>query len=291
MATLARLARLSLFGIVVAGVLAAAGMAGPLVLPRPVAIIGHAGDTTYWPENTIPALEAAARSTLDGMEFDVNRSADGTWWLFHDDALDANTTGSGRIQDTPDATLRELRTVGGLGYDKARHGTTIPLATLPDALDALEGYSGTVIVDCKDARPGSQGDLARLLLSRGWITTVIARSPDLADEVRAVDPRFRVITMQRDVPSSTWLVDANLLDPATAVGVDLVGSFGVFSARERWPQDERPLLAFARRWGAEFFIANDVRDALAWRDGLGRVDADRLVVGAEAVHVEVVERR
>lgn len=52
-----------------------------VAIPRPAAsmplVIAHRGDSAVAPENTIPAMLAAARANADMVEFDVQRASDG----------------------------------------------------------------------------------------------------------------------------------------------------------------------------------------------------------------------
>ena len=58
-------------------------------------IIAHHGDVAHFPEGTMQAFVAAAESGADGIEIDVQTSADGTWWAFHDDRLSRLTDHAG----------------------------------------------------------------------------------------------------------------------------------------------------------------------------------------------------
>ncbi len=59
---------------------------------RPVIIAHRGGLARNYPENTIPALEAAIREGVDGVEFDVTVTADGQIVLWHDDDPDIPTS-------------------------------------------------------------------------------------------------------------------------------------------------------------------------------------------------------
>ena len=48
------------------------------------AIWAHRGASAYAPENTIPAFELALSMGSDGIELDVQRSADGQLVVIHD---------------------------------------------------------------------------------------------------------------------------------------------------------------------------------------------------------------
>ncbi len=238
--------------------------------PRALIVIAHAGLATSAPEDSLPSVVAATRSGADGVEFDVNRSADGTWWLMHSPMLDETTAGQGLIHSTSDADLADLLIDGGMGFDPGRDGGGLPIPRLDEVLDVLATYDRIVIVDCKDDRPGSHTALARHLAARGRFTTIIARSPDLAGEVKTVDPRFRVIVQQdfrgdRRVGDSRvddWLLDGETATPPAMLLSDAFEDFGVFFARTHWPRDESGLLGEAKRWDASFAIVNDVPGAL-----------------------------
>jgi Glycerophosphoryl diester phosphodiesterase family len=245
-----------------------------LVSPVTMAVIAHSGDVMHWPRDSMPAIVSAARSGADGIEFDVNRSAIGTWWLFHDDDVTAGTTGTGSLQEMTDAEIATLRIDGGMGYDPLTQADAQPLPQLSDVLDALEGYAGTLIVDCKDKRPGAHRELAAYLAGRGLYPSIIARGPEAAAEVKSVDERLTVITQQLtdyDANVDTWLASATAqVTPVPATVADLFGSIGMFVGDDFWRQDERPYLDNGRRWGASFVITNDIQAALAWRASLDR---------------------
>src|SRR5688500_12628938 len=60
-------------------------------------LVAHRGDLDHFPENTLEGIVAASLLPVDGIEFDVIMSADGTWWVMHDETLDRTTDRSGWI--------------------------------------------------------------------------------------------------------------------------------------------------------------------------------------------------
>lgn len=70
-------------------------------------MLAHRGGGSLAPENTLVALDVAARFAC-GVEFDVMLSADGTLVVIHDDTLDRTTNGSGLVADCRDADLLAL---------------------------------------------------------------------------------------------------------------------------------------------------------------------------------------
>ena len=95
-------------------------------------IWAHRGASHYAPENTLPAFELAVSQGADGVEFDVQLSADGAVVVIHDEQLERTTSGTGRVVDYTLAQLRGLdASAGWPGFD----GLQIP--TLIDVLEVL----------------------------------------------------------------------------------------------------------------------------------------------------------
>jgi len=96
--------------------------------------IGHRGAAGHAPENTLTALEEAIKLGADMVEFDVQRSADGAFVLFHDRTVDRTTNGHGNLESLPLCVLRSLDAGGG---------ESIPL--FEEALACLSGRAGAMI--------------------------------------------------------------------------------------------------------------------------------------------------
>ncbi len=84
--------------------------AGPL-------IIGHRGASAYAPENTLAAFGLAVDLGADGIELDVQLTADGRLVIIHDLDVARTTDGQGKVSDL---TAPELQ-----AFD-AGEGQTIP---------------------------------------------------------------------------------------------------------------------------------------------------------------------
>ncbi|CAG8546549.1 1341_t:CDS:2 [Paraglomus occultum] len=75
-------------------------------------IIGHRGSNKY-PENTVLGIEQVIADGADGIEFDLQMTADDQIIICHDPTLDRTTTGSGRISLVPYyGVIEHLRTKG-----------------------------------------------------------------------------------------------------------------------------------------------------------------------------------
>ena len=51
-------------------------------------VVGHRGAAALWPENTLPSFRAARDAGAVMIEFDVQQSADGELFVFHDHTLE-----------------------------------------------------------------------------------------------------------------------------------------------------------------------------------------------------------
>src|SRR6478735_6344991 len=58
---------------------------------RGVLVVAHRGVWNVAPENSLSAIEAAIHAGADIVEIDVRRSADGVFFVIHDDTLDRTT--------------------------------------------------------------------------------------------------------------------------------------------------------------------------------------------------------
>ncbi|GLZ56321.1 glycerophosphodiester phosphodiesterase family protein [Actinomycetospora sp. NBRC 106378] len=93
-------------------------------------VIAHRGASADAPENTLAAITEARRQGADGVEVDVQRTADGVLVLHHDATPRRTTDAAAELADRPlgGLTLAELRSLD------AGAGERIP--TLADLLDA-----------------------------------------------------------------------------------------------------------------------------------------------------------
>ena len=104
--------------------------------PTP-AIFAHRGASHYAPENTLAAFEIALQQQADGIELDVQLTADDQVVVIHDALLNRTTDGSGKVSQQ---TLKEIRQ-----WD-AGEGLKIP--TLEEVL-ALIGDQAILNIELK----------------------------------------------------------------------------------------------------------------------------------------------
>jgi glycerophosphoryl diester phosphodiesterase len=239
----------------------------PALVPRHMLLFAHHGDLSRWPENSLEGLLAAAETGIDGLEIDVARSADGTWWMIHDDTVDRTTDGSGVVGDLSDADLASLTIDGGAGFDPSVHHG-LHLHTLDEVLGAVAG-GPRLMIDVKSKDGASAIALATLLKARGLTDAfVLCQSTACLRGVKEVDGRFQTVYGAPITWDST--LDVYLAFAPTGVRwpkvpvADLFGDVAMF-VPEGYTGDETVYLDPARRWGVFLSVVNDPRAALVWR--------------------------
>lgn len=79
-----------------------------MIFPPGTLIFAHRGASGYAPENTLPAFELAAQMGADGIEFDVQITADGRLIVHHDRELGRTAAAEGKFRDWKFADLRAM---------------------------------------------------------------------------------------------------------------------------------------------------------------------------------------
>ncbi len=116
-------------------------------------IIGHRGASAAAPENTLAAFRLAQQHGADGIEFDVQLSADGIPVVIHDDTVDRTTNGRGRVSDLTLAQLQTLdagqgETIPTLAQVFAEFGTTLLYNLEIKNDDQFDQGAEKAIADC-----------------------------------------------------------------------------------------------------------------------------------------------
>lgn len=95
-----------------------------------VHVYAHRGFAARAPENTLPAFALAVQAGADGIEFDVQMTADGELVVIHDDTVDRTTDGFGSVGNLTSHELRHLD--AGSWFSPQFTGVNIP--TLDEVL-------------------------------------------------------------------------------------------------------------------------------------------------------------
>lgn len=125
-------------------------------LPVCPLLLAHRGDTRVFPANTVRAFEASLGGGFDGIELDVQFSADRVAIVSHDDNLAVATTCRGKISETAAAELERCVVVRTTLLPESRliaRSTLHPqkLPRLHEALNSLfsRPHKPWVVIDIK----------------------------------------------------------------------------------------------------------------------------------------------
>ncbi len=117
-------------------------------------------------ENTIPSMRAAYDFGADIVEFDVHRTTDDRFAVFHDWTLDCRTNGSGVTRKQSLDSLQSL----DIGYGYTADGVTFPfrgqgVGMMPSLMDVLAEFGDRqLLIDIKSQDP-TEGELMAEVLS------------------------------------------------------------------------------------------------------------------------------
>lgn len=123
-------------------------------------LVAHRGASTIAPENTMSAFRLAVEAGADGIELDVQCTADGRLVVIHDVTLDRTTDQTGAVFETDAATV--ARADAGSWFSPEFAGERVPTLDQVLGLDGVElevelkGYGaqfvGRVIDEVKAAQ-------------------------------------------------------------------------------------------------------------------------------------------
>lgn len=117
-------------------------------------ILAHRGSAGTHPENTMEAFFAAEKAGADGIELDVQLTADGEIVVIHDITVDRTTNGSGYVQDFTFEQIRKLK-ANFHSTHFFKKATRIP--SLREVFEWLEGNGLICNIELKNAVKAYKG--------------------------------------------------------------------------------------------------------------------------------------
>lgn len=200
-------------------------------------IIAHRGASGHHPEMTRDAYEAAFALGADGVECDIQLTADGVAVCLHDPTVDRTSDGTGAVNTK---TLDELRELNfGTPARPQRILTLAELLELTaDAQRPADGYRPEVFVETKrldtpaERRGQLESALQRELMAadmaegpRGGLVHLISFDPGSLARFRRMNPDIHRVFLRKEYPG--WRILRGL-EPA---GVAQSPGFAVTRAR------------------------------------------------------------
>jgi glycerophosphoryl diester phosphodiesterase len=228
----------------------------PAPLP-PHLLLGHRGASADAPENTMRAFRLALEQGADGIELDVQRSADGVPIVIHDPTLERTTDGSGAISAMAWEEIARVRSRGE------------PVPRLEEVAAWAAGTGAWLNVEIKAA--GVEAATVAAIESAGVTRRTVFSSFD-AESVRTVgrlapDARRFLLT-------ETW--SAEVLATARGVGaggICLADAAAIPAALESLAAEGLPV--------AVWTVDDPARMETLYRAGMAAVITNRPAVGAE----------
>ena len=137
-------------------------------------IIAHRGASGYAPENTLASFRLAREMGSDGIELDIQMTADGEIVVIHDETLDRTTTGTGWVKDLTLGDIKSFNaSMGSTDYPDER------VPTLDEVFALLADSQMMINIEIKDSQvlyPGIAEKVLAMIDNRDWEYRVIISS-------------------------------------------------------------------------------------------------------------------
>lgn len=180
---------------------------------RPPLCFAHRGASGHSPENTLLAFRYAFELGADGIECDVQLSADGAPVIIHDATVDRTTNGSGLVVDLSLEHLRALDAGAGEQIPELHEVLALcrernKLINLEVKADTLEQADQVAKVVGKALEIGGYDDLA--LVSSFWHPPLVS--------LKSAYPQIRTATLHS---GARWRL-LNMITAARTIGADAI---------------------------------------------------------------------
>ena len=165
--------------------------------------MAHRGASGDYPENTLPAFEAALADGADGIELDTHLTADGTLVVMRDHLLDRTTNAKGAVNQRTAAQLAQLDAGGW--FDKRFRNTRIP--ELREVLARL-GQRLVINVEINPTtyhptNPQVEEQLSALINEHALVDSVVLSAFDHRSlfRIQKIDRRLQLAALYFEPPS------------------------------------------------------------------------------------------
>lgn len=198
-------------------------------------LIAHRGLTETYPENTLPAFEAALDLGM-GIEFDLKMTSDQQLVVLHDDTVDRTTDGTGPISRMPLAAVRELDAGSWMGEQFS--GERVPTFDEVLSLVAERARANPAIaLDVRTLQPGIINMICDALTVHGLMDRtvgigIITQSVDVRRRFYEGSAKFQCATVAQTAdsltlaikdPYSNWIYGRFVPSPADIEAVHEAG--------------------------------------------------------------------
>lgn len=150
----------------------------PYMMASRKKLIRHMGYTANYPENTIPAYEAAGKLEAWAIESDVQQTADGYFIMMHDNTVDRTTNGTGNINEM---TLAEIRAL------HIKNHPNLQVPTLEEYLTICKMYGCLPYIELKATIRNYQGIINTIKAFGLYYDCILIGSRYAVSDLRAID--------------------------------------------------------------------------------------------------------
>jgi glycerophosphoryl diester phosphodiesterase len=181
-------------------------------------VIAHAACKGHAPENTLAGIRAALELGADGIEIDVQASADGVPILMHDSTVDRTTDGTGEVSKLTLAELLRLD-AGSRQFEERFRGERIP--TLAEVLELTRGRA-LLVLEIKQS--GIEELILKVVRDLDALESCVVDSfyPEIVSTIRRLEPRLPAALLTG--PQNDWEQYFSFALSLNAQGVAVVHS-------------------------------------------------------------------
>ncbi|OIL35644.1 glycerophosphodiester phosphodiesterase family protein [Oenococcus oeni] len=157
-------------------------------------VFAHRGYKLVAPENTLPSFQAALNYPVNGLEMDLQMTADGELVIIHDEKIDRTSNGSGFVKDK---TLSELKKLD-FGSWFSKKFKNVRILTFEEYLDWLYSidYDRMLLIELKTDHfdyPGIEKKVLQIIKkfsAAKWQIVLQSFNPKTIHNLRNLDPEI-----------------------------------------------------------------------------------------------------
>ncbi len=228
-------------------------------------LAAHRGLSSLYPQNTVPAIEEAAKYGFWGFEIDIHTTKDGEWVVIHNDTVDDMTDGAGAVSSF---TLEEIKKLSIDSGNGIKNYPDLKIPTLEEALAVCKHSDIVPIIEVKECDTTCFPDLAKLLKNEklDQKAVIISFEREYLEKLRPLLPETEMMLLVHAPTRDD--IDFCLKNGNTGIDYnhkDLYKSLGALRyARENgikigaWTVDNPLYADFAVHFGAELITTNKI---------------------------------
>ena len=154
-------------------------------MTRTPLVIGHRGNPSRAPENSLLGYKTAFQNGADIVENDIHLTKDNRVVIMHDDSIDRTTNGKGNI---PDMTLAEIKKYNIKNYDGKLSDEKIP--TIEEFIDMAKTIDCRVFIEIKGNNAQAGVEAAKVVKQKDAVDRIsfISFNPYFLDAVQKEIP-------------------------------------------------------------------------------------------------------